>query len=859
MCLWLILGLKASAQKPSDEIFPSSYNKKYLEHLIKVKVDSVRAVHDLTALANDSILYVAAQYHADYLKRTDRFSHYEDDIPKMRTPQKRIDSFGAVNVLAGENLVKSSIQKPVKTKDGGTIICKTYNQIAWHLVDLWVHSPGHFANIITPDWDITGVAINMDSATGEVLAAQKFGDVLFAYQFDENKEFFNYSDYQPPTPITSFSEVDSQLLVIKHEYGTLPLKLTPKAAQAAVIIEDRKYKIDTYTKGNKVGIETWSTEMLYKFLALHRKNGLAFEFVPFEPYDCGNPAYYTQPSRRNGQRIYSGEISDPKYRKELLRGFKRNKYNWFWRANRKSERDLFKLNMAKQPENSIYYERNILFYHKKQLLRVVHLTGYCGDETIDFELEHLSKGFLKYEPDTDVYIPPFIEKRIVFEIPFEQGKVDLSEGSSSAFLDSIRNRFTQVDSLKIDAFSSLEGDSAINAKLQLARAESIKQLITDSAQTIDFLVHLNENWEKMEAQIADSIGVEQWAEWTREEIRAELNAKADSFEFLLKDQRKAIVQVDGIIHQNLQDSLDFLSEKYQAILRLEDEQAKAALDDTLAKYYALYAQLVNFDQSKFLPLPEDLKPFNHLDQTRYWIALLHSVTDWNDQTQVAEIASQLSGWKRSSQEPSVYYNDLVFQLKLDPEFHRIDYESIYNEAMKKGFSGMYLPRVRATRKDSLLLLLNVRTADQILEKGTPNYKENIDFIFDYFQRNSQLVSTEPAAVKLANFYLKFDNQPYAHSTLEPWADSTNLEALMLFAKINYHHIEEYPSSGYFEWLINLQNYLSDLQWCSLFIGECNIPFQVFDYEPLRNEYCDKCDEYKNAVELRYEQRQQATD
>lgn len=842
-----------NAQNPDDELFPTSYNKKYLEHLIKVKVDSVRAVYELTALANDSILYVAAQYHADYLKRTDRFSHYEEDIPEMRTPQLRVDSFGAVNVLAGENLVKSFIQKPVRTKTGDELICKTYGQIAWHLVDLWVHSPGHFANIITPDWDITGVAITMDSATGEVLAAQKFGDVLFTYQFDENKAFFKYSDYKAPEPISSFSQVDSQLLVFMHEYGTLPLKLTPKAAKAAAIIEGRMYKIDTYTKGKKVGIETWSTEMLYQFLALHRKNGLAFEFVPFEPYDCGNPECYTQPSRRNGQRIYSGEVSEPKYRRELLRGFKRNKYNWFWRANRKADRNFFKLNMTKLPENSIYYERNILFYHKKQLLRVMHLTSFCGGGTIDFQLEHLSKGFLKYEPDTDVYIPPFVGKRIVFEIPFEQGMVDLSEGSSSALLDSIRNKFTQVDSLKIEAFSSLEGDSNINAKLQLARAESIKELITDTTQQIHFTVRLNENWPKMEAQIADSIGIENWAEWTRKEIRAKLNAQPDSFEFLLKEQRKAIVQVDGVIHQSLTDSLEFLSEKYVAILNLEDETAQSWLDDTLAKYYAFYAKLVNFEQDKFLPLPKDLKLFNHLDQTRYWIALLYSVTDWNNQTQVAEIGSQISGWKRTSTEPSVYYNDLIFQLKLDPEFHRIDYQDLYNHTVVKGFDNMRFPGVDESRKDSLLLLLNIRCAEQILTKGKPDFQANIDFIFEYYQRNSNLISTEAEAVGLANFFLKFDHQPYAHTALEPWADSTHLDALMLFAKINYHHIEEYPASGYFEWLIDLQHHLSNNQWCSLFIGECNIPFQVFDYEPLRIEYCTKCDDYKNSIELRYEE------
>ncbi len=34
-------------------------------------------------------------------------------------------------------------------------------------------------------------------------------------------------------------------------------------------------------------------------------------------------------------------------------------------------------------------------------------------------------------------------------------------------------------------------------------------------------------------------------------------------------------------------------------------------------------------------------------------------------------------------------------------------------------------------------------------------------------------------------------------------------------------------------------------WCSLFVGPCNISFQLWDSEAMRNLYCEECGEWKN--------------
>lgn len=73
------------AQDKYDPLVRGGVNIQYLEHLVKEKVDSVRAEHNLQALKNDSILYVAAKDHADYMNARDELTHFESDIPDRKS------------------------------------------------------------------------------------------------------------------------------------------------------------------------------------------------------------------------------------------------------------------------------------------------------------------------------------------------------------------------------------------------------------------------------------------------------------------------------------------------------------------------------------------------------------------------------------------------------------------------------------------------------------------------------------------------------------------------------------------------------------------------------------------------------
>lgn len=205
-CLFLVgVPLLLYSQKANDKINLYALNEKLLEHLIKVKIDEVRQQHQLAPLHNDSILYVAAKFHANYLFKKGELSHTEPENKKMETPQKRADFFGAVNYLVGENVAFTLVQLPVRDKKNKIHINTTYAETANDLVTLWVNSPGHYKNIIAAKYNATGLAICVDAKTKRIYAVQKFAQILFKYSFESNTKFFSYSDFIPPKPIISFS------------------------------------------------------------------------------------------------------------------------------------------------------------------------------------------------------------------------------------------------------------------------------------------------------------------------------------------------------------------------------------------------------------------------------------------------------------------------------------------------------------------------------------------------------------------------------------------------------------------------------------------------------------------------------
>jgi|GEM_PF-3999701 len=100
----------AYSQTPTTSVTPASIQLNYLEYLVKAQIDSIRKTQELPSLVSDSILYLSARDHADYLSGEPVSSPYQKH-PRKKTVQDRAHFQGARNYLAEENILTFTLEK----------------------------------------------------------------------------------------------------------------------------------------------------------------------------------------------------------------------------------------------------------------------------------------------------------------------------------------------------------------------------------------------------------------------------------------------------------------------------------------------------------------------------------------------------------------------------------------------------------------------------------------------------------------------------------------------------------------------------------------------------------------------------
>lgn len=111
------------------------------------------------ALASSPELMRAAQAFAAFMAETDRYGHDVDG-----NPTERAERAGYAPCIVAENLAYQFLSTGFRTAE-----------LSQGLLDGWMDSPGHRANLLEADVTETGVAIARSRATSRYYAVQVFG------------------------------------------------------------------------------------------------------------------------------------------------------------------------------------------------------------------------------------------------------------------------------------------------------------------------------------------------------------------------------------------------------------------------------------------------------------------------------------------------------------------------------------------------------------------------------------------------------------------------------------------------------------------------------------------------------------
>jgi len=138
-----------------------------IERLIHEEVNEERAAAGLDRLSTDDDLRRVARNHSADMVADGYVGH---ESPDGVTPADRLSAAGCS--AGGENVAQSWIDEPVAV-DGETIVAENESEVAAHLVDRWMASPGHRENILRESFAESGVGVIV-TEDNRVYATQKF-------------------------------------------------------------------------------------------------------------------------------------------------------------------------------------------------------------------------------------------------------------------------------------------------------------------------------------------------------------------------------------------------------------------------------------------------------------------------------------------------------------------------------------------------------------------------------------------------------------------------------------------------------------------------------------------------------------
>ncbi|MBL4625526.1 MAG: hypothetical protein JKY42_10375 [Flavobacteriales bacterium] len=263
-------------------------------------------------------------------------------------------------------------------------------------------------------------------------------------------------------------------------------------------------------------------------------DGIAVDIVSKSQYACSADNDFSN------SRVKKGKMLEPIYYKTFKKGAQINEQGYVF------------VKIGKLP--SKYYDQ------KYELNMMIIKGGYLCYYQSFFDLplsrwglldmglyvDTISKNKASDTSKFTVETSKVFNKRMRFVIPFEKGKYDYSPEDIKPLYDSLNLTDYNITGITIKSFSSVEGTSETNLKLQQRRASTIVSALK-SFQEVDMETKIicAENWVEFVADMNEA-GQKEMAKLTKEEIKNKLNneGKAKEFEYLLKKHRKAVVLLD---------------------------------------------------------------------------------------------------------------------------------------------------------------------------------------------------------------------------------------------------------------------------------------------------------------------------
>ncbi len=765
------------------EIADENFKLEDLSKIILNELNRFRVIKGIDTLEMSEMLVYSSELS------TDKMASTQKDKVEPKTTLKNLKKAGATK--RGEELtMKAPINK-------GRENYKT-SEVAKTICDRWESSAKFIAILLNPKFTLVGISANLNEDAKKVYVSAVFGG------YD----------------VTNGGVIYKNQLKVPFNNKSKKLK-GPDNKSCKTCERWRNYDLlqkGLYVSNGKVYLKYNNSKELRRLLK-KSTDGLAFDIVQREQYISAD--YNIVDNNLYNKGIMSKVLyRDNFFKKNLLINPKAKKKNKI----KGIEVLLGKFNN----EITGAYEINLIVVQDKKICKTI-TRGYMEAGKIE---SNTPIGLLPAK-NTSGLKPPFEPRNessiINFTIPFEKNKSEFKNEDIQPFIKALNEPDFIIDGLYIYAYSSIEGDSAANAKLQRKRGESV----------VSILQNLQKNIIKPTIETKDS-----WGLFLLE------NEDGKYKDIVNLGKHKAINRING--DKNLMEELEpiLAKERFAQIImditydvtgNKEQKFSKVSLERALkAGNYNQTYKILEFINKRVLQnkYPETIYDSLQIEEINKNISLVNNkiyykyqISNSVDEEDDATFGRLL---KLEPDNAILQYNKIFCELKLDSNAGNAEHQAKIQQTID-GFYG---------KLDSNYVNgLNIEWQFKIME--TIDTADNADIMIDAcIERIKSFYNIKDAswqnALKLSYVFTRAKDFKYASTVLEPYLNKADVNESLVFMYISSaSRIPEKYYSRTFARALQIAKEKNAERYCKLF-GDPFMTFQVLENPEVKRVYTGSC-------------------
>ena len=546
----MFLALFSSHLAMAQQSLPGGYNKAYFQKYISDFLKENKGVSAEENFYKDSILDHTAGVTVDFSVKEGKASTKHPKYPKA---QDRLFSVGGSN-----SAMVAEFAFDVKVlKKGEFVDQKKVQDQLWKKL----RKSKHLKLLKSPDFFFAGSELKIDSAEGKMFVSVVLADINAL-----NVSSAHLSELTVPYTSKSKYGVDKGKnfkMALMGLFGTSDTCANLDEA----LVNDLTFN-GFFVSENKVYLKK-AYVAKYKSLFLRKNSALAIDVVSQDQFPTEQFYNIT-----DEELFTTGYLLKPQYGKDV----------WLMEENKDQLVGLLPANLSGK------VNFNLFLYECKNCNAAYSTEHHINQEAFSKLYNSFRPVSLALNYDTaGTKLPEFKakENKIAFNFPFELGKFKFKQSDIQPLIDSLGEPSFVINKVNIEAYSSIEGDSAINAKLQKGRSGSIVGVLEKMNENvkIPYTVNTNTGWRQFQEQVKGT----QWenlADSSFAFVNDSLNGSKDfrdSVEFMLSAQRYARVELYVTYKEPDLDENEYFLFKYKKAIKQGRSQDALALMNELIK------------------------------------------------------------------------------------------------------------------------------------------------------------------------------------------------------------------------------------------------------------------------------------